>query len=234
MNVFVQSLEIKEILIRIVLASIVGGFIGFERGQKNRPAGFRTHILVCLGATFISILEDNTRLNLMQNQNFTGGVAFSIGRYGAQVISGIGFLGAGAIMRDKGKVAGLTTAASLWITGCVGLVIGWGYYKFSIIAAIAVFIVLEVLKIIDIKYLDNKNIHKIKIYYKTSIEEENTLKNTYNTFHEHSLNIKKLDKKVENNEIIFILILPRESNNTFVVRDLTKLEEIQTIEVDQH
>lgn len=234
MNVFVQSLEIKEILIRIFIASIVGGFIGFERGQKNRPAGFRTHILVCLGATFISILEDSTRLNMMQHPDFTNRVAFSVGRYGAQVVSGIGFLGAGAIMRDKGKIAGLTTAASLWITGCVGLVIGWGYYKFSIIAAIAVFIVLEVLKIIDIKYLDNKNIHKIKIYYNDSIEKEDTLSNTYNIFHEYSVNIKKLDKKIDNNEITYILILHKEDNNTFIVKDLSKLKEVASLEVDQH
>jgi len=236
MYTFTHSLEIKDLLIRFALAIVVGGVIGFERGQKNRPAGFRTHMLVCLGAAIIGILEDHTRLNLIHfhatNPNIISNSSFSIGRYGAQVISGIGFLGAGAIMRDKGKVAGLTTAASLWITGCMGLIIGWGYYKFSIIAAIAVFTILGALKIIDIKFIESKNIRVMTISYNTSIDEESILKNTYKIFEKFSIGIKEVDKKCDKNEIIYTLIPLHQDDAKAVLKELSKQKEISSIKVN--
>ena len=107
----------KEIVIRILISIIIGGMIGYERGVHNRPAGFRTHILVCLGACVVSIVQDQLRVNII---NFTlihpevsQVMKTDLGRIGAQVVSGIGFLGAGTIMREKGTIGGLTTAASI-------------------------------------------------------------------------------------------------------------------------
>lgn len=146
MSSFTNSLTIYEIILRIFMAIVIGGMIGYERGQHNRPAGFRTHILVCLGATIVSMIQDQLRINL---HNYA--IAFpeaaqvmktDLGRIGAQVVSGIGFLGAGTIMRDKGVIGGLTTAASIWATGCLGLSIGWGFYYLAVPSGIAVIIVL--------------------------------------------------------------------------------------------
>lgn len=125
MSSFTNSLTIYEIILRIFMAIVIGGMIGYERGQHNRPAGFRTHILVCLGATIVSMIQDQLRINLhnyaIAFPEATQVMKTDLGRIGAQVVSGIGFLGAGTIMRDKGVIGGLTTAASIWATGCLGL-----------------------------------------------------------------------------------------------------------------
>ena len=107
------------------MAIILGGIIGFERTGTNHNAGLRTHIIVCLGATAVMIMSEAIHLSY-------GG---DIGRIGAQVVSGIGFLGAGCILVNGNRISGLTTAAGLWTTACVGLAIGLGYYFIAIVTA---------------------------------------------------------------------------------------------------
>lgn len=116
-----------DILIRIGAAVLAGGIIGVEREHKNRPAGMRTNVLVCLGACIIALMECLLRQEMMASDP-DGGVSFTVGRLSAQVISGIGFLGAGTIFIAQKKITGLTTAASLWTVACMGLLIGYGYY----------------------------------------------------------------------------------------------------------
>ncbi|MDR0817091.1 MAG: MgtC/SapB family protein [Clostridiales Family XIII bacterium] len=133
-------------IIRIVLAVILGGLIGIERGVRNHPAGFRTHILVCVGACLAMITNE-----------YVAGAIGSVAdptRMGAQVISGIGFLGVGTIfMTGAGTVRGLTTAAGLWASACVGLAIGIGFYLGGIATAVIVIIVLGLLpKLEDVIY----------------------------------------------------------------------------------
>ncbi|MFJ7971653.1 MgtC/SapB family protein [Psychrobacillus sp. NPDC096389] len=127
-----------DLYIRLVVATVVGFFIGLERAIKNKPAGIRTHILVCLGSTLamsLSTLNQGPYMDPM--------------RLAAQVISGIGFLGAGVIWIDKGNVKrGLTTAANLWITACVGLTIGYGAYDLAIITAILMFIAMNLPRLV--------------------------------------------------------------------------------------
>lgn len=128
-----------DLYIRLIVATVVGFFIGLERAIKNKPAGIRTHILVCLGATLamsLSTLNQGPYMDPM--------------RLAAQVISGIGFLGAGVIWIDKANVKrGLTTAANLWITACVGLTIGYGAYDLAIITAILMFIAMNLPKLVE-------------------------------------------------------------------------------------
>ena len=110
-----------SVIFRILLATLVGGFIGSERGSHGRAAGLRTHILVCVGAAMTTL----TGVYAMVELNSIGDPM----RLGAQVISGIGFLGAGTIMvRNHSHITGLTTAAGLWATACLGLAIGAGFY----------------------------------------------------------------------------------------------------------
>jgi putative Mg2+ transporter-C (MgtC) family protein len=112
-----------EIIFRLLLSAVIGGLIGMEREANNRPAGLRTHVLVTLGASLIMLLS---------MYGFEGlgadGRGADPARLAAQVVSGIGFLGAGTILRTENKVSGLTTAASLWVCGGIGLAIGGGYY----------------------------------------------------------------------------------------------------------
>ena len=121
------------ILIPLVVAAILGGLIGWERGEKgNQEAGLRTHIIVCLGATLVMIISESLAYE-------HGG---DMMRMGAQVISGIGFLGVGCIIVTGNRVRGITTAAGLWTTACVGLAVGSGHF---ILATVVVLLMLFVM-----------------------------------------------------------------------------------------
>lgn len=126
------DLNEKTILIRLFLALICGGIFGLERTRKRRPAGVRTYMLVCVGAAVIMMTAQ------FMNQRWGG----DIGRLPAQVISGIGFLGAGTIMVTKHyRILGLTTAAGLWASACIGLAIGIGFYFGAIVTTIALLVI---------------------------------------------------------------------------------------------
>ena len=153
--------------LRLLLAVFIGCVIGIERERKNRPAGMRTHVLVCVGASIIAIMEslmiaDTITLNM---NNASTGIAISYGRISAQVISGIGFLGAGTIFISQKKIAGLTTAASLWNVACLGLAVGMGYYTISIAGCAIVIITLSLLqrlvRVNSVKHVEIKFIHRI-------------------------------------------------------------------------
>lgn len=156
-----------EILLRFVISVLVGGLIGYEREYQNRPAGFITHILVCVGASIIAmiqilIIQDSIHMLLMQ-PNLTNSLKVDSGRLVSQVVSGVGFLGAGAILHNKGSITGLTTAATLWVVACIGIAIGMGYYFLGITSAIGVFCVLVILRKVKIKIhkkATNKQVQK--------------------------------------------------------------------------
>jgi putative Mg2+ transporter-C (MgtC) family protein len=156
----IMSVNDTSIMLRLLLSIVLGGVIGFERGRSGRPAGFRTHILVCLGST----------LAMMTNQ-------FIIQEYGtgdptriaAQVVSGIGFLGAGTIIvTGRHQVKGLTTAAGLWATACMGLAIGIGFYKAAIISCILIFFVTVVLHRLDNTMLSKSKVMDLYIEFSHS------------------------------------------------------------------
>ena len=132
-----HALNITDIVIRMCLAVICGALIGMEREQKRRPAGLRTHMLICLGASMTTLTSQYLLLNL--------GLYTDPARLGAQVIAGIGFIGAGTIIVTKRRqVKGLTTAAGLWASAIVGLCCGAGFYL-GAMAAAALILVAEML-----------------------------------------------------------------------------------------
>ncbi|MDD4188662.1 MAG: MgtC/SapB family protein [Eubacteriales bacterium] len=134
-----------EIVLRLVLAVFIGGVIGYEREHAGRPAGFRTHILVCVGSALVMVTSE-----FMFNRFITL-TNMDPARLGAGVISGIGFLGAGTIIREGISIKGLTTAASLWAVACAGLAVGIGFYEGAVIGAVLIFITLMVLKNLQTK-----------------------------------------------------------------------------------
>ena len=157
-----------EACLRLLVAALIGCIIGIEREKKNRPAGLRTHILLCVGASMIAVME-LMMTNDIHTMNLSGagaGVAVSFGRISAQVISGVGFLGAGTIFISQKKVAGLTTAASLWNAACLGLAIGMGYYLLAIAGCALVMIVLSILqriiKVNAVKHVEIQFIHRLE------------------------------------------------------------------------
>jgi len=125
-----------EIIFKLTLACILGGLIGLERESLNRPAGFRTYTLVCMGSALAMVVSLDMYYQYYQTVNADPG------RIAAQVVSGIGFLGAGTIMREGSTVRGLTTAAGLWGVACVGLAIGAGMYVPAVVTTVLILFVL--------------------------------------------------------------------------------------------
>lgn len=150
-----------DISLRLLIAAILGGVIGWERERDNHPAGFRTHILVSVGSALIMLVSAYGFQEFMNEEN----VRFDPSRVGAQVVSGIGFLGAGAIVRQGLTVNGLTTAATLWVVAGIGLAVGSGFIYGAILTTILVFISLELLKRFDyfFRAKGNMQIYSLKL-----------------------------------------------------------------------
>lgn len=139
------------ITVRLLIAALLGGLVGLEREWSNHAAGLRTHILVCIGSAVIMLLSIYGFNQFVNEPN----VRIDPARLAAQVISGIGFLGAGAILRNGSTVSGLTTAASIWVVAAIGLCVGAGFLFASILTTIIVLISLFILN-----KLENHIMHK--------------------------------------------------------------------------
>lgn len=134
--------------VRLSLAVLCGGIIGLDRGRKRRPAGFRTHMLVCMGAALTMMIGQYIATLLLNYDSFTG--TTDVSRFGAQVINGIGFLGAGTIIvTSRQEIKGLTTAAGLWASACMGLAIGAGFYLGAVLGCVLIFISITFMRRIE-------------------------------------------------------------------------------------
>ena len=164
MGITTTNMSWLDMLIRIASAIVIGGIIGFEREKHNRPAGLGTHILVCLGACVITILESTIAMRVGQGALDSENITINVGRIAAQVVSGVGFLGAGTIVLSQRKISGLTTAASLWNSACLGLAVGYGFYFLAIVSCVLVLLVLALLsKLIHVnteKRVEVKFVHR--------------------------------------------------------------------------
>ena len=219
-----------DMCIRLVVAVTVGCIIGIERERKNRPAGMRTHVLVCVGAATIAILEsmlihDTVSLNAMNERT---GIAVSVGRISAQVVSGIGFLGAGTIFVSQKKIAGLTTAASLWNVACLGLAAGMGDYTLALAGCCVVIVTLRFMQrmvhVNAIKNVEVKFIHR---------KETLAFINAY--FEEANIKVLDVDFHVENNQDynlytnLYTLHLPDRTTYTDIVNHLSEHANVQSV-----
>lgn len=155
MSIIFGGTDFLAVLFKLVLATLLSGCIGLERGARRQNAGFRTYILVCIGAC-IAMMTDQYIVE------YISGTA-DPARLGAQVITGVGFLGAGTIVLAGRHVVGLTTAAGLWASACLGLAVGIGYFSAAIIAAVLVLIVLALLPKFEAKVLKESKLHTVHI-----------------------------------------------------------------------
>ncbi|MCB2293759.1 MgtC/SapB family protein [Clostridium algoriphilum] len=228
-------MSVYEVAIRLALAVVVGGLIGYEREFKNRPAGFRTHILVCLGAAITSMIqlysiEDATNM-IIQHPELQNAMKADIGRLGAQVITGVGFLGAGTIIHEKGSVKGLTTAASIWTVACIGLAVGLGYYTLTILSTICVFIVLVFLKTFESRFFKNTNILKLEIEY---INKRDMVEKLELYFEGMNIKVKNIEFLIEDDEeekskyntTMYTVLAPRHLKSSEIVQKLCAFDEI--------
>ena len=231
-------MKLSDIVIRLVLAVFIGGLIGIEREKNNRTAGFRTHILVTVGAAIISMIQINIVDDILRSvaENSAAAQIFKAdyGRLPAQVISGIGFLGAGTIIRDKGSIKGLTTAASLWVVACIGIAVGFGYYELSIASVVCLYLALVFLKGFEKKYIERKmelicaitfNDDKMAI-----IELEKYIK-------EKDIKIKKIEypedsQEGEELELVYTFYLPTGKSGEEFIRQFWNMDYIKEIRIE--
>lgn len=207
-----------EIAFRLLTASVFGGIVGFERERNDSPAGFRTHILVSLGAALIMIIS---------MYGFAGfdSVNKDPARLAAQVVSGIGFLGAGTILRDKTSVKGLTTAASLWVVSAIGLAAGAGLYFSAFIATILVFLTLE--RSVETYFFRNSQILNI-----VAVNGTCTVKEINHTLESHSIipqNISMTILKEEENKTYFEFKIRTPFRNINIQKTIEDINEIDGI-----
>jgi len=153
--------NLLTLVIRTLLALLCAGLIGFDRDAHGSPAGLRTHMLVCLGAMIAMCTGEFTAMH------YSGDAS----RIGAQVVSGIGFLGAGTIIVHRGHISGLTTAAGLWASACIGLAIGAGFYEIAVVGTLAVFFTVRGLRNVSKRIMIKHG------YYDEHIHDDNNEQN---------------------------------------------------------
>ena len=186
-----------EIIIKLLLAVIVGGFTGYERERSNQFAGFRTHILVSMGSCITSMIA----LDLYSKYSGTSNI--DPARLPAQVLSGIGFLGAGAILKNSNGIRGLTTAAGIWTTACIGIAIGYGQYMLGISAWLLVMVTLYILKNFD-KVISKRSQTVLKATI-TNLDVTSTIFNTIKSSEIGIKNFQIITKSDSIWEIVFLI-----------------------------
>lgn len=174
---------------------MIGLAIGYERERCNKPAGTRTHILVCLGAALIAVMENEVAAKVLEINGAmeNTGIAVSMGRISAQVVSGIGFLGAGTIFSSRKKIAGLTTAASLWCAGCLGLVAGMGCYLLAVMGCALVLMTLTIVRHV----IPARMVRQVEIHYDHRTE---TTEHVKAFFAAHGVEVLNVDFHTESGD----------------------------------
>ena len=190
----------EAFIIRILLAALLGGAIGIEREYRAKEAGFRTHFLVGLGAAIFMILSK------YGYEDVVGGVVrLDPSRIASQVVSGIGFIGAGTVLRNGPTVFGLTTAATLWMAASIGMACGSGMYGVATLATFASVLVLTLIRVFERKVLNcsSKNIRRLKVTLFCQQEEVDSVKD-FMTDNFKSVEALKIQKLFENPDKIKI------------------------------
>ncbi|ERK52428.1 MgtC/SapB family protein [Leptotrichia sp. oral taxon 879] len=233
-NSFVNKLTVEVVSLRLLLAVVFGGIVGYTREKDNKPAGFRTHILVCFGAAIISMVQDQLRLNILElasiNLKLSGVIKTDLGRLGAQVVSGIGFLGAGSIMKEKGEtVGGMTTAAGIWATGCAGLGIGWGFYNLAIPAIVFMLVIIVIFKKFEPKIVKKTKLLKFEVKF---LEDKNYAKGllaTYEVFNQKLIKITQIDKNEAENTVIFTVNMDEKIDISDIIVSLSAIKAVEVV-----
>ena len=224
-NSYISDLNALSIMIRLLMAIICGGIIGLERGIRGQAAGCRTHMLVCIGSALVMMT------NIFAVNSYGGGTDPT--RLGAQVVSGIGFLGAGTILiTSKHQIKGLTTAAGLWASACMGLAIGIGFYELAIIGNIFIFLVIGILNRFDsIIYGQSK---VMEIYVELSGPEvlQNIIayarENSYEIKHIQVVKNKAVDSLVTGT--IFTLKTKEKCDHSDIIAEISQIKGLSYIE----
>lgn len=230
-------LSLVEIIIRVLVSAIFGGIIGYNREVKGQSAGFRTHMLVALGATIIALIQIeavNLVLELVTvNPEFAQVFSMNYTRLTAQIVSGVGFLGAGAIIVTKSSISGLTTAASIWATAAIGIAVGMGNYRVAIVGTVIIVFVLALIKT-QLRIAVGENL--VVRFLDKEVQKE-----IINYFEEHNIRYQSSEFRVESElgegKLVFseryILNVPPQQTISRIVEDIGDFDAV-TYASSQH
>ena len=200
------------LLLRLAIAAVLGGIIGLERGGKGHDAGLRTHIIVCLGAAAVMIVGELISLNYSGDPT----------RMAAQVISGIGFLGAGSIMMSGGHIRGITTAAGIWTTACIGIVVGAGYFLIAAFIVAIMLIAMWGLRSFGQKLQGYGNYHTMQVDFASSASVEVVLE----VLSQKGAAIKSVRRDEDKLRAYIEFELPKKVDYNDLVISISRLDEV--------
>lgn len=216
-----------EVLGRLLLAAILGGLIGLERETLNRPAGLRTHLLVSMGSALVILVSMYGFLDI---KNRVPGTSYDAARVAAQVVSGIGFLGAGTILREGATVRGLTTAASLWSVAGIGLAVGTGMYVAATATAFLIYLALKYLVRIERRWLGvQRDIITLQI-----VDQPGMIAAVSGVLARHRIDIRRVDIDTEPGESgqasleLSVLMAPK-TNPLVVIEEIAALPGVTAV-----
>lgn len=210
-----------ELVIQIFVAAVLGGIVGYERERLKRPAGLRTHILVCVGSTIAM------QTNIFLVAEYINIVNVDPSRIGASVVSGIGFLGAGTIIREGASVKGLTTAASLWAVACIGLAIGSGFYIGGIAATVIVILTLTLF------FRFRKSIRTTRSHYALEIltkTDPGQLGRIGTTLGKLNIIIDDIEMEPHDKELTRVMLSVKPPRDIIITRIITIIGDIEGIQ----
>lgn len=223
MSELLGQLGIVDTFFKLLLALICGGVLGIDRGRKNRPAGFRTYMLVCVASAMVMIT----------NEYVVSKYGGDPSRMGAQVISGIGFLGAGTIIvTGRNRVKGLTTAAGLWASACIGLTIGIGYYSGAIVGCLMIFVAMELLYGVEKNLMHKTKEMSLYVEFSSTTDIGKFIKfikgNGLKVSDMEFIKVNSINEPIIAG--VFTIISPKRTSYDHVIELLRKSEGICTIE----
>lgn len=234
MENFLQYFQISnpDILLRIIFSIILGSLIGLEREMTNKSAGLRTQIMVCLGScifTILSIYGFSTAVTL-----------YPLGdpsRVAAQIITGIGFIGAGTVLRQGLTVTGLTTASTLWIVAAIGMACGCGKISLAVVSTILAVAILVLIRIFEFKIMtkNNKHLKKVKISFTCKLDEYDEIyKKLTDIFPDIiDYNHKTIDEDGDNLKVSVKLMSNEKNPITFIYKQLSEIKNLHSLSVKE-
>ena len=233
---YMRELNTASVMLRLVLAVLFGGVIGLERGRKRRAAGLRTYMLVCLGAALtvlLSMYEYYMVTHPWAELAAEIGIRTDVSRFGAQVINGIGFLGAGTIIvTGRQEVKGMTTAAGLWASACTGLAIGAGFYECVFLAFLLISIVIRVLPQVETYIVENARNMNIYVEFE-SLDDVGDIISRIKSQDVQIYDVEIAhgrEEKLRNPSAVFSIRLNHKQMHTQVLAAISELESVRTID----
>ncbi|MBQ1549494.1 MAG: MgtC/SapB family protein [Clostridia bacterium] len=232
---YLRDLNTASVFIRLILALILGGLIGLDRALRHRPAGPRTYALVCVGAALTMVLSQYEYVMLTTDwapMAEAVGLKTDVSRFGAQVINGIGFLGAGTVIAtNQQKVKGLTTASGLWASACLGLVVGSGFYEAAIFAFLLILVTMWLLRPLEEVIIERSRNINIYVEFRSIADMGEILK----TIKDQDINIFDMDihhgkeQIVQKPNAVLYLRMPHRAPHHELITLLSDLDEVYTV-----